>query len=380
MRELSQENVIQRSVNAISIRLPSGIESGAITMHNNNTVSEPYLLNIDSRLGTMRYAAPRRTAINYGAYIENEPRHSYAVWIPLVPRSAAQYQRETLFISEQFQYALEDNGYFYIDGNAADDRAPPAPVSLRISTTLLRAEQHSTIQTGLLTPSPAIDRYRLERYIEDRPWLAVDSNEARDEVAAFVGIANFYLRARAIYRHVTDRLSPRAGGAPYISNTTAADPQSIDRDHTKRLLAALSADAEIAAGAVEYALLSTTLLRAAGVPARIITGVYTDAQSNNGRRQAAAHYWNEFFLPGFGWLPMDSAMGDGMYGDDTPDTEDTASDRDARAFYFGNMDNARIAISKDIHDIPQFNAAHNAYALNRSYLLFSHQLGDSGDG
>ncbi len=46
------------------------------------------------------------------------------------------------------------------------------------------------------------------------------------------------------------------------------------------------------------------------------------------------HFWAEFYIPRFGWIPIDANYGDEKWG------------IQPKEFYFGNMDNVHIAFSK----------------------------------
>ena len=65
------------------------------------------------------------------------------------------------------------------------------------------------------------------------------------------------------------------------------------------------------------------------------------------------HFWAEFYLPRFGWLPVDINYGDEPWG-----IKETN-------FYFGNMDNLHIAFSKgkvDFH-LPDSENQPKTYTL-----------------
>lgn len=63
---------------------------------------------------------------------------------------------------------------------------------------------------------------------------------------------------------------------------------------------------------VQYATLTTLLLRYCGIPARYVEGYFVDADdARSGDRtvvltQKNAHAWAEFYLDGIGWLPLDT--------------------------------------------------------------------------
>ena len=353
--ELEEENYIQRSIHAVSIRLPSGIRTGNIYIQNSHTARISYPLKIDSRIGHMVYHSPQTHALNYGAYTGNTIGN-YSVWMPRIPKTIAQPQQVPLFTSNYFQYAVDNNIYFYINSNT-----PGVSMPLRMSVSVSRFAQNSVINRGSLVPSSIESEHQLTKYLRDTEWTAVNSNAAIAQVSPLMQIANFYLRALAIYRQMISQLSPHANITKYITHEEGVHPQSITPSHIDNILRTLSSATEYEAHSAEYALLYLTLLRTAGIPSRIMTGVYIE-------NEARIHYWNEFFLPGFGWIPVDAAMGDHMF-ETAVHAQDTTEE-----FYFGNIDNNRVLISKDIHTIPKYHSENHFYSFDYSYLLFNHHI------
>ena len=80
-----------------------------------------------------------------------------------------------------------------------------------------------------------------------------------------------------------------------------------------------------------------------------------------------AHWWNEIYLYGFGWLPVDAALGDGL--EYKAWTENTASD--ATAYYFGNMDSHHIIFSRGYNDIKPFAQDNKTVKYPKSFALQS---------
>jgi transglutaminase-like putative cysteine protease len=75
----------------------------------------------------------------------------------------------------------------------------------------------------------------------------------------------------------------------------------------------------------DYSALFTALCRAAGIPARTVIGRWATSSSDDW------HVWAEFYLPGYGWLPVDPT--------------DAYLSKKGRAC-FGNLDNKRLVLHK----------------------------------
>ena len=87
----------------------------------------------------------------------------------------------------------------------------------------------------------------------------------------------------------------------------------------------------------------TALCRAAGIPART-TGGFQIIEKG----RASGHFWAEFFLPNWGWVPVDTSVAQVVdYLSELTEKEKM----EYKNYFFGNMDPYRLVIQKDI-DIP----------------------------
>jgi hypothetical protein len=100
------------------------------------------------------------------------------------------------------------------------------------------------------------------------------------------------------------------------------------------------------------------LLRNAGVPARPVAGylVY-------GNKRSVRHYWAEFYLENFGWVPVDPALADGAVFGGFPDIEEPET------YYFGNIDNQHIIFSRGILETTQITPAGRTIGKKRMFSL-----------
>ena len=135
--------------------------------------------------------------------------------------------------------------------------------------------------------------------------------------------ANPYLQAKHIYDYLLQNYTIRA-------ELRKADLSPLDLLKTKK------------GDAYDVAIFYTTLLRALGIPAQPISGILVDSEM-----KSRAHWWTEFYLEGFGWVPVDVALGMNLPYKAFRPVEDVS------AFYFGNLDSQHVAFSKGWSEIKQ---------------------------
>jgi transglutaminase-like putative cysteine protease len=81
-----------------------------------------------------------------------------------------------------------------------------------------------------------------------------------------------------------------------------------------------------------YSTLFVALTRAAGIPARVVVGGWSNSTTDKYNNW---HVWAEFYLEKIGWIPVDPSIG--------------ASNDNNRSYYFGNLDNNRYIASKGLN-------------------------------
>lgn len=109
-----------------------------------------------------------------------------------------------------------------------------------------------------------------------------------------------------------------------------------------------------------YAMIFSALARKKGIPARPVAGfiVYNNEST-------VRHFWAEFYLKGFGWVPVDPALGDGAVFGNIPRVEDPAT------YYFGNMDSYHITFSRGIISVPIISPNGKTVFKSKLYSLQS---------
>ena len=139
---------------------------------------------------------------------------------------------------------------------------------------------------------------------------------------------NPYLQADMIYRYIIDTYPYSL--APHLMLNTAAIPES------EYMLGTGFGDCGT------QSMYFAALCRSLGIPARAVGG-YQLLPGVEG-----THFWAEFYLPEYGWVPVDVTIAEAADWSFNATPEEREAFRD---YYFGNLDPYRYVIQKDV-DIP----------------------------
>jgi transglutaminase-like putative cysteine protease len=80
-----------------------------------------------------------------------------------------------------------------------------------------------------------------------------------------------------------------------------------------------------------------------------------------------SHYWAEFWIDGFGWIPVDPAMGASAQHNGAVPASFVINEN--QISYFGNIDNQRIAFSRGFTVLSPMDPRGLTVTHGRSYSL-----------
>lgn len=112
--------------------------------------------------------------------------------------------------------------------------------------------------------------------------------------------------------------------------------------------------------AYDFSIVYAALLRASGIPALPDSGVLVDADL-----KSRNHWWCEFYLPGFGWVPSDPALGAGL------EYKNWQKDIEPSVYYFNNLDAQHVLISRGWNEIKPGSSNNQIVSRPRTYALQS---------
>lgn len=301
----------------IRIRVPDGASPGAVFVRTDRGESNSLYFEVTNPVGSKRYPQVKGYQVSYGVEIsrvQSSGAASIDIWIPGVSNIPAQRNIEGIHEPHPL---WED--YFGVMRFHLTDFDPWFTYTMENTYWFDRYSIEVDIHDRQVVP------YRKEsllyrKYTEADPFFPVNDDFIVQAAGRQAGRSpSPYAGARALYNYLLEKMtvSVSSRSAPVVSALNSGR-----------------------GGSREYALAFVSLCRAAGIPARTVSGfiVYGDKQSRN-------HFWAEFYLESFGWVPVDPALGDGYPVGTISGVENP------RDYYFGNLDNQHITMSKGVVDI-----------------------------
>lgn len=320
----------------IVLYVPDGASSGNITVVTDRGTSNSQYFEVANQIGTKSYNNKRGYQIHYGVQVSDVTSGAGGtvdLWLPNLSNTLSQRHIERIvepkpmwgdykgLMRIQLGDLKPNANYptsvtYYFDRYAVETRIDPTKVADNYDT----ARQLYKAYTGANALVPAAD-----------PTVV-------STAAQVVGAQrNPYREARLLYDFVTQKLK-------YSASASSDGP-----------VAALKAGT---GDSYSLALIYAALLRAAKIPARPVAGVLV-----YGDKKTVDHYWTEFYIHGFGWVPTDPALGAGAKFGGFPTRADAAN------YYFGNLDNQHITFTQGLVTVDQLSPSGKSTEKTRTYSL-----------
>ncbi|MDR0670006.1 MAG: IPT/TIG domain-containing protein [Treponema sp.] len=319
----------------IRVRVPDGAVSGNVEVRTPRGASRPVFFEVSGKPGTKTFKNRRSYTFSHSVQVQARealaPNTLY-LWIPRPVLSASQRNPELLTRNmESFVEDYRGTNLFRLVDLAVDSTVTVDQtwvVEVYAQETNLRYQQ---ITQDTSSPIHAA-------YTQADALIPSEDQRIRALADRICGRErNPYLKARRIYEWLVKE----------------AD-LSLSGDGTTGVLDALE---EARFDSYTASLLFCSLARSAGLPAVPISGVLV----NQG--ETLRHCWAEFWIDGFGWVPLDPVLGAGVA------PEGFTVREDAESWYFGNLDNQRIAFSRGQNTLSRMDPRGRTVQRDRDYAL-----------
>jgi hypothetical protein len=297
----------------VRVRVPDGATSGTLRIVTDRGMSNSQFFEVLRNGGSKSLGRKKGYQISLRVDVERITATSDGVlefWIPgPIP---AVNQRNVESVKEPTPFRDEYRGISRYQLTRID---PELKYSFAVTFWLDRYENQTNI-----TPTQVITGYATQRKLYGEYTSADEDIPAADESIAFAASSaagnqtNPYIIARNVFY--------------FLLTQMAYDRKSSAKTVTDAFIAARG-------NAEDYSLLYCALLRSLGIPARPVTGILV-----YDTRRTIRHMWAEFYLEGFGWVPVDPVLADGVQFGVLPGLDQPEE------YYFGNVDERRVIFSR----------------------------------
>ena len=306
------------SENEIQVRVPDGATSGNLFVETDKGRSNPVYFEAAEPVGTKLLTTKRGYQAQYGISVRNvvsRDGNEIYLWLPKILLTENQNKMENINSPEPYwDYSCQVHVYHFENVGEGE--------TVQVSQTYWFDRYGIETKVNAAAVAEEYSDTKLVReYTKKTEYLPVDHEKIGKIVKDTVKWeTNPYLKAKLLFTYLRETMEY----SDFVPSSSIIDALDFNK-----------ADSYI------YALLYATLLRRAGIPARVNSGhiIYGDKKTRQ-------HFWNEFYLKDFGWIPVDAALADGAEFEDLPFIENPEQ------FYFGNIDNQHICTGKgEIHTI-----------------------------
>ncbi|WP_187759572.1 transglutaminase domain-containing protein [Treponema pectinovorum] len=326
----------------IHVRVPDGAASGQIYVETEKGNSNLVMLGVKSAIGTKKFFDKKTYIVQVNTEIDDinsKGNSSLAVRIPYPTVSASQpltnltecspkpvfenYQNTIIHhleLSKNSAKKFRFNQTFVIEDFAVQTEINQKNVNQF-------ADKSRILYTNFTSQNKIIRS-------EDADYKTFASEIVKKE-------NNPYLQAKILYDYIVKN---------FIVQSEIRKIGSEPKDLLKRKRG----------DAYDFAIVYTTLLRSLKIPAVTMSGILVDSELNTFN-----HWWCEFYIENFGWIPVDPSLGAGLAYKSFKQVEDPAT------FYFGNLDSQHIAFSKGFNEVKPTLSNSNSVYKERSYALQS---------
>ncbi|MDR1747455.1 MAG: IPT/TIG domain-containing protein [Spirochaetaceae bacterium] len=302
----------------IRVRVPDGAVSGAMYVSLQTGNSNRLYIEIADKPGIKTFTDKRRYIVSLSVDITDMISGIDNVLFLRVPRPpVTASQREVVIAVSTFEPFLQN----YMN-------------TILYQFEDIRSQQRNSVELRFLITSYGVQTQVTPRLVRDfsdrgrslfalytRPdaLVASDSAAVTGLLPSVVGRErNPWLKAQSIYSWLLEEITLLPG------------LRSPDGDPLEAL--------ELREGdAYDMAVLFCAFARAAGIPAVPVSGILLDRDL-----VSRVHWWAEFYLENFGWVPVDPALGAGMRYVPFQERESTPG------YYFGNLDGQHIVFSRGL--------------------------------
>ncbi len=299
----------------LRIRIPDAADTGNVVIITDAGMSNPVPFRLKNKYGTKTYTDTRTyqlvSEVEIADFLAETP-NTFFLQMPFPQKTETQ---RTVTISsvqpEPFVPAYQGASIYRFYNVESGSK-----IQIRQEYSVSRSRVETNVNVASLRTAGRNNPLLYAAYTESDDFLPADNAVIKRTCRQIIGSeTNPYIKAKRIYTFLTSEIKVR-------------ESRTIDAG-----MSIITALEEKNGGAYDLALLFCTLARAADIPAVPTAGLLVDSE-----QKAVMHWWAEFYVNGFGWVPVDPALASGVPFD--------TGVADKGRWYFGNLDAYHIAFSR----------------------------------
>lgn len=324
----------------LHVRVPDGADSGMLLVLTSAGASNPVPFRIKNKVGTKTYSNKKNFALAAEVDISNisaSEKNSLFIKVPIPAASYSQRDVKILSITPPPFVADYQGVAIHQYENIKDS----TKIHIRQEYGLNTYEVNTKVNSVNVRINSQQNKEIYDNYAIATGFIPSNDPVIQKTAAEIVqSEKNPYNKARRIYN--------------YLLKNVEIIPSSIlnSGDSPVKALTEKKADT------YDIAILFAAIARAAGLPAQPIAGVLVDVAQT-----CYLHWWSEFYLEGFGWIPVDLGMARAIPFDMG------VSQRES--WYFGNLDAFRITFSRGLNIQPPMTSNSTMVSKERNYAFYS---------
>lgn len=335
------------SESEIKVRVPDGAASGNVVVRTEKGESNATPLEISVTQEEKSFTARKTYLVQVYADVENEDSKNSTNITLRMPKPVVSAREPLVEMTECLpEPVLRDFKntvvYRFELEKSQKNRSSSDKKRFRQNYIISTYDVRTNINPKYVKNFTETERALYKTYTSSDELVKLDEN-VKNLAAQITGKEkNPYQKAKMIYDYLLENYSLE-------KKLRKADASPYDLENKK------SGDA------YDFAVFYTALLRASQIPAATMSGILVETDLSS-----KPHWWTEFYLENFGWIPVDVALGMGM------EYKSFKAVDDAKSFYFGNLDGQHIAFSRGWNELKRTISENSkVVARQRTYALQS---------
>ena len=328
------------SDNEIRLRIPDGAVAGEAYVQTVKGKSPEIFVKVSGKVGVKAFISPKTYLIQTAVDIDDastDKDSSIILRCPYPYVTAAQPLVQ--LTNSKYEPVIENYQHSTIY-QVRKDNVKEEKKRFSEDFMIYVYETRTEISAAKLGKREGINTELYEYATRADECVPSDDEAVHDLLKKIIGNEkNAYNIAALVYNYMTENFTVRGD----IRRGKISPIDLIDKKH---------------GDAYDFAMIFTALLRAAGIPALPDSGILIGADM-----KAQNHWWCEFYLSEFGWVPADPALGAGL------EYQLWRKDTDVRKYYFGNLDAQHILFSRGWNEIKPSSPQNKTATRQRTFAL-----------